>query len=453
MTFSCESPRVLLFISLSLALAACGDDGASGAEQGESDEVDSGEASSSATSDTGESDSPDTGTSETGDGDVACASGWDVVEKKAFAQTHVGLGVAVASDGRFAIVGKLEDPSTSDDDVWLGLFEPDGTALWTEVIDGGAGKDYGQAVAFDAEGNLAWVGSRGSDDKALWVEKRAADGSVLWSHVEAPQFMGDNLPGDIAIAPDGAIVVSATLRAGDQDSDIALLELAAGDGATQWTTSHSGATDANGFSIDRAGPLAIAPDGSISVGGTEGVDIDTKEAVVLRFGPDGGSPVWQLSPHADGGAHIHDVSALAVGAAGETYFAVDQSGNFATFWIHRADAQGNLEWELPAEVFVFEPTSEWYVTSLELALDGTLTVAGRLVDEEVGQAISWSEAWVATLGLDGVGQCIASHTWKNAHIIPASTIAYAFAEGPNGAIAVGEVIDGPENYLWFGGFD
>jgi hypothetical protein len=439
---------------VSLAPLGCGDDGSSGESGASGDEAETSSSSSDESTATSDESTDETGTSESGDDEGACASASDFVEKKAFAQTHAGYGVAIAGDGRFAIVGKLESELGNDDDAWLAMYEPDGSVIWAEVVDGGAGSDFAQSVVIDGEGNLVWVGSQGSDPKALWVEKRAgADGALAWSHVEAPQFMGDNVPGDIALAPDGAVVVSATLRAGDKDSDIALLELAAADGTPQWTTSYSGVTDANGFSIDRAGPLGIASDGSISVGGSEGVDADTKEAVVLRFGPEGGSPSWQLSPHADAGAHIHGVSALAVGPSGETYFAVQQSTPATSFWLHRASAAGSLEWELAAAVFEHAPTSEWNVTSLELALDGTLTVAGRLIDEEVGQGISWSEAWMATLGLDGVGQCLASHTWKNAHIIPASTIAYAFAEGPAGAIAVGEVVDGPENYYWFGAFE
>lgn len=457
MTASIQSFRVFVGLaSLSLAPLGCGDDGSNAAELGESgDEAGTAGSSSDAADATTSSETgDDTGTSETGDGDSGCASVSDFVEKKAFGQTHVGYGVAIAGDGRFAIVGKLENAANFDDDAWLGMYEPDGSVIWTDVVDGGSGSDSAQSVVIDAQGDLVWVGSRGSDSKALWVEKRAgADGALLWTHLEAPQFMGDNLPGDIALAPDGAIVVSATLRAGDKDSDIALLELSGADGAQQWTTSYTGATDPNGFSIDRAGPLGIAADGSIGVGGSEGVDADTKEAVVLRFGAAGGSPLWQLAPHADAGAHVHGVSALAVGDAGETYFAVQESMPTTTFWVHRADAEGGVEWELPGEVFEYGATSEWSVTSLALALDGTLTVAGRMIDEEVGQAITWSEAWLATLGLDGVGQCIVGHTWQNTHIIPASTIANAFAEGPHGAIGVGEIVDGPENYFWFGGFE
>lgn len=440
-----------------LLVAGCGDD--AGSDTGSSESGDEVDASSGDTSDTGETaegqdtgDTGDTGdSSDTGDGDSACASGWDQVEKKGFAQSHAGYGVAIASDGNFVVVGKLEN---ADDDGWIGMFDPSGAAIWSQVVDGGAGKDYAQAVTFDAAGDVALVGSQRSADKALWVEKRAAgDGALLWSVLDPPQFAGDNLPGDIALAPDGALLVSATLRAGDQDSDIAVRKLASADGSTLWTASWSGAPDPNGFSIDRAGPIGVAPDGAAVVGGTEGVDADTKEGVVLRFGSEGGAPQWRLAPRADAGNHLHEVTALTVGPDGEAYFALYQSGGLWAFWVYRASDAGSVEWELASDAFVFEPTDEWLVTDMAMAADGTLTVGGRLLDEEVGQSITWSEAWLATIGLDGAGECLTSHTWQNAHIIPASTFAYAFAEGPSGAIAVGEIIDGPENYFWFGGFD
>jgi hypothetical protein len=43
--------------------------------------------------------------------------------------------------------------------------------------------------------------------------------------------------------------------------------------------------------------------------------------------------------------------------------------------------------------------------------------------------------------------------WQNAHIIPASTFNYGLGEGPNGSATVGEIVDGPENYLWVEGFE
>src|SRR5690606_20156648 len=329
-----------------------------------------------------------------------------------------------------------------------------GRILWEQVVDGGNGPDAAVGVTLDQAGDVVLVGRQaGSDNQDLWIEKRsAAAGAVVWTVLEVSEFDGDNEPGDIALAPDGSIVVSGTIRAGNQDSDIWVRKLASTDGSEIWTSTVSGTADANGFSIDRGGPVAVAADGSVYVGGTEGVDFQTREGVLLRYGPDGGAAQWQISPRADGSAHLHEVVAVTAGPDGEGYFVTYQGGNVWSFWLNRVAASGELEWELSHEDFVYHPTDSWLVAGLAIADDGSLTIGGRLTNEEVGQAISWSEVWIANITLAGVGECIAAHTWENTHIIPARTFGYGLAEGPSGAVVVGEILDGPENYLWIGGF-
>jgi hypothetical protein len=442
-----------MVLGLGLASACGGDD----ADDDVGDELNDGTADDTS-SDTGEGDT-DSGTdesdtdtdSDTGDDpNGACVAGWDVTTKKASGQIHAGYGVAIADDGKFVVVGKLEN---ADDDAWIAMFDPSGEVLWEDVVDSGQGKDYGQSVTFDAAGDVVFVGSLSGTNKDLWIEKRsAAAGAIAWTVIEPSNFDGDNLPGDIALAPDGALIVSATVRAGDQDSDLEVRKLATATGVASWTTSFSGVADPNGFSIDRAGPVAVAADGSIYVGVEEGVDAQTKEGALLKFGADGGAEQWRLAPQEDGSDHLHEVVAVVGGPESEAYFVVYEASD-ASFWLYRAAADASIDWVLDREAFEFNETSGWVVTSLDIADEGSLTIGGRLTKEENAQALAWSEAWVANIRLDGAGECLSTHTWENPQIIPASTYAYALAEGPNGVVAVGEIINGPENYLWVGGFD
>ena len=231
--------------------------------------------------------------------------------------------------------------------------------------------------------------------------------------------------------------MSGSVRPQDKDTDIWVRKLSSADGAETWTRTYSGAPDTNGYSIDDGGPLGVASDGSIYVGGEEGVDFETHEAVVLEFAADG-SEQWVVTPKGGGGAHVHEVLALTAGPEGEAYVTIYKSGAAAGFWLMRMSPAGEPGWELSEQDFLYGATDNWTVADLDIGEDGTLTVGGRLTNEEVGQAISWSEAWVANISLDEVGECLASHTWQNTHIIPASTYGYGFAEGPNGLVAVGE---------------
>jgi hypothetical protein len=368
---------------------------------------------------------------------------------KANGQTHAALGVDVAPNGEFVAVGRIEN---STNDAWIARFGPDGTPLWEQVVDGG-GPDYAAAVTFDQAGDLIVVGSmRGSSYDDLWIHKRAADGSAGWTVTVESQFAGDNTPGDVALAPDGSIVVSAAVRAGNQDTDIWVRKLSTTDGSETWTTSYSGEFDQNGFSVDRGGPLAVAADGTIYVAGEEFVNFETREAVLLAYAPDGGQPLWTLSPQVNGLAHLHDAAGVAAGPEGEAYFSVVQPGVAWGFWLTRVAATGDVEWELTEADFIYGPTTDWTVTGLA-ATDDHLVIGGNFREEEIGQGISWSEVWVANVGFDGQGQCIESHTWQNAHIIPASTFSYGLGLAPGGSVTVGEIVDGPENHLWVGGFE
>ncbi|KIG19015.1 BNR repeat domain protein [Enhygromyxa salina] len=385
-----------------------------------------------------------------GDGDGPCASTWEQTQMKVNGQVHAGFDVDVAANGEFVVAGRIDNANF---DAWIGKFSPSGEQLWSQTVDSG-GVDFASGVVLDDAGDLIVVGSlQGSNGKDLWIEKRSgADGSVDWTTTEVSNFAGDNEPGDVALAPDGTIVVSGTVRMGDQDSDIWVRKLASADGSPSWTATYSGNVDMSGFSIDRGASVSVAPNGSIYVGGELGVNFETREAVVLAYGPEGGAEQWQLSPHATGGAHLHRSVGVAAGPENEVYFAVYQSTGIWRFWVHRASAAGELGWELTEEDFVYSPTKDWGVAGLAVSDAGLLTIGGSLRNEEIGQGISWSEAWVANLSLTGEGQCIGAHTWKNTHIIPASTYNYGLAEGPSGTVVVGEVRDGPENYLWVGGF-
>jgi hypothetical protein len=455
------TPGSALVPTLALVLLAsgCGDDGSADTSMtstatetgdGDGDPTTTGDGDGDPTT-TGDGDGDPTTGDGDGDDESPCAWQWEEVQMKANGQTHAAYDVAVAPNGNFVAVGKLEN---ADDDAWIGMFDPTGTSLWEQVVDSGNGPDAAVGVVFDADGDVVLIGRQtGPANQDLWIEKRSGEtGAVLWSILEASQFEGDNEPGGVGLAPDGDLVVTGAMRVGDQDLDVWTRKLSSDSGATVWTSSYSGSPDQNGFSVDRGLSLDVAADGSVYVGGSEGVNFETREAVLLRYDASG-TEQWAINPRADGTAHIHTLAAVAAGPEGEAYVATTRSGNASTFWLNRVSVSGELDWEMIADDFVFAPTvSNFVVAGLDLADDGTLTVGGRLTNEETGQGISGSEAWIANVGLDGVGQCIASRTWENTNIIPARTFGYGFAEGPNGAVVVGEVLNGPQNYLWLGGF-
>src|SRR5690606_36579216 len=96
----------------------------------------------------------------------------ETVQMKANGQTHAAYDVAVASDGKLAVVGKIEN---ADDDAWVALLDPSGETLWEHTIDSGHGPDAATGVIFDQAGDVVFVGRQASaDNQFLWIERRGA---------------------------------------------------------------------------------------------------------------------------------------------------------------------------------------------------------------------------------------------------------------------------------------
>ena len=457
-----HSPLLCSLLSLGLLGLGCSDDTTaidsdSSEDTNSSSETD--ESDSSETSDTDDSEGDGDGDpTDSGDGDgddiPACSFVWEATQMKLNGQVHAGFDLAVAPDGSLIATGRIEQEQEQDYELWIGKFDPAGEPLWEQTL-AAAGNDYGNGVAVDEAGEVYVVGSLGEGfADNIWVSKRSgSDGSELWAVTRSSEFDGDNLPGGIAFGPEGRLFVSGTVRAGDDDTDIWIGEYSTQDGSLSWSGSFSGQTDPNGFSIDRAGSLSITPQGQAYVGGTEGVNFETREGVLVAFDTKGSSDaLWRFAPQANGEAHEHSNSAVLAGPDEEAYVVLRQTSGEWAFWLYRVDASGQIEWELSEQDFVYGTTDNWDVNGLELRENGQISIGGTLIEEEVGQAISWSEVWVANLTRDGQGQCIESHTWQNENIIPASTFGYGFAEGPGGTAVIGEIRNGPTNYLWVGGY-
>ncbi|PRP95397.1 hypothetical protein ENSA5_39820 [Enhygromyxa salina] len=420
-------------------------DGDSGDGDGDSGDGDTGDGD-------GDGDSGDGDGDGDGEGAEPCSFEFEATQMKTNGQIHAAFDVDVGPTGEFVAVGRIANDSS---DAWIAKFSADGEMAWEQVVDGGGGYDFASGVALDDAGDLIVVGSlQGNTNKDLWIEKRSgADGSTAWTVMEVSNFDGDNEPGDVELGADGSIFVSGSVRMGDDDTDVWVRKLSSADGAAAWTATYSGNTDMSGFSIDKGSQLAPAPDGSVYVSAEEGVDFETRDAILLEFGPDGGAAQWKLAPGSSDDPHIHSSGGVAAGPDGEAYFAMVQANGIERLWLHRVSASGEVEWTMTEDDFVYEPTRGWSITGLDIGADGNLTIGGSLRNEETGEGIDWSEVWVANISRAGQGVCIEAHTWQNEHIIPASTFNYGLAEGPGGTVVVGEIRDGPENYLWVGGFN
>src|SRR5690606_37724450 len=157
----------ITLVGSSVALAACnGDDGsAEAAESTDSGDGDGDPGDGDGDPGDGDPGDGDPGGGDPGDGDgddeSPCAWQGEAMQLKANGQTHAGFDVAVATDGKLAVVGKIE---SQNDDAWVAMLDSTGRILWEQVVDGGNGPDAAVGVTLDQAGDVVLVGRQAGSD-------------------------------------------------------------------------------------------------------------------------------------------------------------------------------------------------------------------------------------------------------------------------------------------------
>jgi hypothetical protein len=226
-------------------------------------------------------------------------------------------------------VGTTEATATGED-IFVRKFDPDGTELWTETFDGPTSED----------------------DWAAGVATTAA----------------------------GDVVVSGTARVADSDTDLWLRKYDAA-GTELWTETYNG-TSLDAFSLDDGGPVAVDLDGNVLVMGRMRVDYQTNDWVLLKYGPDGGAPVWEntidivannLDPYPEA------VAADSSGNVIITYSWMGPTSASHRFLVYKYDSDGTEVWATDPETLEFE---EYGSYTEGLAIDSLDNIVFAGFDDE-----------------------------------------------------------------------
>ncbi|WP_346016987.1 hypothetical protein [Pseudenhygromyxa sp. WMMC2535] len=342
----------------------------------------------------------------------------------------------------------------ADRDIWL-LRSDEHGPVWSVSVDGGQGNDGAEALAFGPSGELLVAGWQARAGEAIWYAAYdAADGGELWSQIvdaEGPNLGSDDRATALATTPTGDAVVVGNLRVGENDDDVWVRRFDAADGEAIWDATWSGVGDGT-WSIDRAGAVGIANDGTVWVGGRRHDDYDSHEAVLLHFDAEG-VLLDEIQPRPSGD-HIHDPVALAVDSNGSLYFAIESQGAVFHSWLYRLDASGAELW-VKTEADWATHGSRWRTRGVELSAAGGIAVAGSFDNEDEFEALEWGEAWVARLDAAGNFVCRGTHMVDDGAIIPPSLLTTAVGVGAGGAIGLGarlEAGQGSQAWLWLAYF-
>jgi hypothetical protein len=252
-------------------------------------------------------------------------------------------------------------------------FGPDGVQRWAHRYNGpGNNSDFATQVAVDGVGNAYVTGfSYGAEGYDWATLKLAADGVLRWERRLSGPGRSDDRADDMALLPDGNVVVSGVTQGGGEqfpDNDV---ELVAYDpqGTVVWQRRWSDTAISHEFVFD----LDVDPTGRIAITGT------TQENTSPYVPPlpltqryDGGGTLLQTI-RSDGGASVD------VDAAGNVFVA----GTFvmSPSTVAKFNAGGARVWSAPLTVGAGDSLSWPFVAA---DAEGAVTVAGTVSDSSTG---------------------------------------------------------------------
>jgi hypothetical protein len=284
--------------------------------------------------------------------------------------------VAVDAAGNVYAAGYIGDGVifNTNYDYLVVKFGPDGTQRWAQRYDGpGVNSDFAEQVVVDAAGNVYATGfSYGADFDYDWATlKFAADGTLRWERrLDAPG-RSDDRAADMALLPDGNVVVSGVTQGGGEQFPDNDAETVAYDpeGTVVWQARWSDADASHEFVFD----LDVDASGRIAITGTTQENTSPYVPpfpVTLRY--DAGGTLAQTI-RSDGGASVD------VDAAGNVYLA----GTFVTSpsTVAKFSASGARVWSAPLTVGAGDALS-WPFVAADSA--GAVTVAGTVSDTSTG---------------------------------------------------------------------
>ena len=398
---------------------------------------------------------------------VPCGIDWEsVTPAPTLDSTAIGVFTGVGADGTVAIAAMQQEVIADkrgnltifDDVVRVRVHESTGRERWETTLTSDDGDLSVAALKVGDDGTVyvATTVPTADGGKLIRVQALAPrDGSSEWT-VDYDGTPGeDDTATGLAIAPDGDLVVSGRVRAGDGDTDAWLRKMTAADGTEVWTTTYSGQPN-NNFSVDVGGPVTVGDDGTIYMLMAEYVDFETRQATLLAYDADGTDPpLWTFAPSLPGTGQAKQHNPLEVAATddGGVLMAFTRNvGGDAVFHVYKLDGAGAEQWSLDSTWLADRMGSDYELRGLGVHAGG-LVLEGRYVNDFESFESAWGEVWLVRMDNGGNETCRVTYQATARSLLPPSLGPRGAAVGPNdGVFITGERGLEGESAIWVGRF-
>jgi cysteine-rich repeat protein len=203
----------------------------------------------------------------------------------------------------------------------------------------------------------------------------------------------------------GHLAIVLTTELDNTNHDATVIALDADDGSELWSHDLGGQPGANGYSLDRAGTLAIHDTGRVFAGITEYIGSDTTAATVAAFASDGGDPLWVTRAVDVPGEHVES-TALTLGPDGTVYLTAQSYDEyFESYLVALEPETGSVEWMFDYDDI---PIGRIWATALGVSVstDRILTTGYWSYIEDNQQV---AQAYAMGFDLDGARVCIGTY--------------------------------------------
>jgi len=366
----------------------------------------------------------DTGSSEPSGGDalvVKIRPDGSLAWAKTYGGSHVDLfnAVAIAPDGGIIAAGWTmsadgDFPGSGGQNAVVARIDPDGSLAWARTS-GGSGDGF-TSVAVASDGSIIAAGntqSAGGDfpvakgDQDAVLAKINPDGSLAWARAYGGS--GADQFDSVTVGPDGGIVAAGytgstngdfPITEGVNDGVVARIDP---DGSLAWGKAYGGldwGKDYGDRGVDYFNSVAVAPDGSVVVGGLSMLldEASKTDAVMIRLSADGGL-VWGKTYS---GSDVSGFYSVAVASDGNILAAGGSDGGDAL--VAKIDTDGSLAWAR-----TYGGSGGDGFSSIAVAPDGGIIAAGTTNSpdgdfpdtHDADSEYLYSDAVVARLTADG----------------------------------------------------
>lgn len=277
-----------------------------------------------------------------GPGASGASQGPDTVWARTYGGASADYGYSVAQtfpDGGFIIAGATYSFGAGGYDVYLVKTDSRGDTLWVGTY-GGAGNDYGYAVAQTADGGYVVAGatdSYGAGGNDVYLVRTDSDGANLWAQTYGGG--GDDRGRSVEETPadSGYVIGGYTTSYGPGLESVYLIKTYS-NGGVRWTKTFGGADWDEGRSVRKT------LDGGYIVAGSTGSSGAGADDVYLVKTDSAGTPQWTKTfggPDVDYGFDVRqtlpDSGYLVVG---QTY----SYGTNGDVYVIKTDAGGDTLW-------------------------------------------------------------------------------------------------------------